>query len=275
MWGLSGINATCNDKRASVNISSSRIDSTLYSFSKVRIYYHSSKNVTLLPDSNVTITGLYSDSISGYTEYSFTPAMTTLNFGYEVTDSLPGFFTLQGIYLGESPNGITYHAIGVNGASTRSFLKCERFEQHLQTLQPDLAIFGIGINDANVPNGEFDAEQYEARYDSLINYFRNANPKACILFVTNNDTYYQKKHPNRNAMAVQQVMYKLAKKYDGAVFDLFEIMGGLGSISDWENADLAASDRVHLSKKGYELQADLMALAFQKALGDYLDKKYH
>jgi lysophospholipase L1-like esterase len=52
-------------------------------------------------------------------------------------------------------------------------------------------------------------------------------------------------------------------------------MGGLGSISDWENADLAASDRVHLSKKGYELQADLMALAFQKALGDYLDKKYH
>jgi len=275
MWGLSGINATCTDERASVRISSSRIDSTLYSFSKVRIYYHSSKNVTLLPDSNVTITGVYSDSISGYTEYSFTPAMTTLNFGYEVTDSLPGFFTLQGIYLGESPNGITYHAIGVNGASTRSYLKCERFEQHLQTLQPDLAIFGIGINDANVPNGEFDAEQYEARYDSLINYFRNANPKACILFVTNNDTYYQKKHPNRNAMAVQQVMYKLAKKYDGAVFDLFEIMGGLGSISDWENADLAASDRVHLSKKGYELQADLMALAFQKALGDYLDKKYH
>jgi lysophospholipase L1-like esterase len=92
--------------------------------------------------------------------------------------------------------------------------------------------------------------------------------------VTNNDTYYQKRHPNKNAIAVQQVMYKLAKKYDAAVFDLFEVMGGLGSISDWENAQLAASDRVHLSKKGYELQADLMAVAFQKALGDYLDKKY-
>jgi lysophospholipase L1-like esterase len=275
LWGLSGINATCDDAHASVSISSSRSDSTLYSFSKVRIYYHSSKNVELRPDTNVILTSSYTDTLAGYTEYTFTPAMNTLNFGYEVIDSLPGFFTLQGVYLGESPSGITYNAIGVNGASTRSYLKCERFEEHLQTLHPDLAIFGIGINDANVPSGEFDAAQYETRYDSLISHFRFANPNACILFVTNNDTYYQKRYPNKNAIAVQQVMYKLAKKYDGAVFDLFEVMGGLGSINDWQNANLAASDRVHLSKKGYELQADLMAAAFQKALGDYLDKKYN
>lgn len=275
LWGLSGINATCDDARASVSISSSRSDSSLYSFNKVRIYYHSSKNVELRPDTNISITSSYTDTLAGYTEYAFSPAMNTLNFGYEIVDSLPGFFALQGVYLGESPNGITYNAIGVNGASTRSYLKCERFAEHLQTLHPDLAIFGIGINDANVPSGDFDAAQYEARYDSLISHFRFANPNACILFVTNNDTYYQKRYPNKNAIAVQQVMYKLAKKYDGAVFDLFEIMGGLGSINSWENANLAAADRIHLSKKGYELQADLMAVAFQKALGDYLDKKYN
>jgi lysophospholipase L1-like esterase len=220
------------------------------------------------------ISTTFTDTVAGYTEYAFTPAVTSLNFGYEILDSLPGYFTLQGVYLGESAHGISYHAIGVNGASTRSYLKCDRFDEHLQTLHPDLAVFGIGINDANVPSGEFDAAQYEARYDSLIAHFHAANPNTCILFVTNNDTYYQKRYPNKNAFAVQQVMYKLAKKYDAAVFDLFEIMGGLGSINDWENAQLAASDRVHLSKKGYELQADLMAVAFQKALGDYLDKKY-
>ena len=209
-----------------------------------------------------------------YTEYSFTPSVNTLNFGYHVTDSLPGFFTLQGVYLSNSGQGITYNAIGVNGASTRSYLKCERFADQLQTLHPDLAIFGIGINDANVPEGDFNAELYETRYDSLIRHFRYANPEACILFVTNNDTYYQKRYPNKNAIAVQQVMFKLARKYDGAVFDLFEIMGGLGSINQWQRAELAASDRIHLSKKGYELQADLMASAFQKALGDYLDQKY-
>jgi lysophospholipase L1-like esterase len=274
LWGMSGINATCHDSNAAISITSSKQDSSLYTFSKVRIYYHCSQNVKLVPDTNVSIKTTFTDTTSGFTEYNFTPAVSTLNFGYEIIDSLPGHFTLQGVYLGESSQGITYHAIGVNGASTRSYLKCERFEEHLQTIHPDLAVFGIGINDANVPSGEFDAAQYESRYDSLIAHFRAANPNTCILFVTNNDTYYQKRYPNKNALAVQQVMYKLAKKYDAAVFDLFEIMGGLGSINDWENAQLAASDRVHLSKKGYELQADLMAVAFQKALGDYLDKKY-
>ncbi len=274
-WGISGINATCNDKQASVSIASVRPDSSLYAFDKVRIYYHASSNITIDLDSNVQLLNVSHDPLCGYMEYSFAPKITTLNFGYHTCDSLPGFFTLQGVYLGDSEDGITYNAIGVNGASTRSYLKCERFDEHLQTLHPDLAIFGIGINDANVPNGNFDAALYEARYDSLILQFREVNPNTCILFVTNNDTYYQKKYPNKNALEVQQVMYRLAHKYDGAVFDLFEIMGGLGSINQWQHAELAASDRVHLSRKGYELQADLMAYAFQEALGNYLDKKYH
>jgi lysophospholipase L1-like esterase len=69
-------------------------------------------------------------------------------------------------------------------------------------------------------------------------------------------------------------MYRLAAKYNGAVYDLFEIMGGLGSIRKWQNADLAASDKIHLSKKGYELQADMMTFAFREAFGNYLDKKH-
>jgi lysophospholipase L1-like esterase len=51
-------------------------------------------------------------------------------------------------------------------------------------------------------------------------------------------------------------------------------MGGLGSIDDWKDAQLAASDRIHLTKKGYELQADMMFEAFRKAFGDYLNEKY-
>lgn len=273
-WGVSGINATCNDNEASVTITSTNTEGAADTFNMVRIYHDNSKNVVLNTDPNVRILNIFADTLCGYTEYSFTPSVNALHFGYHVTDSLSGYFTLQGVYLGQTSHGITYNAIGVNGASTKSYLKCERFGEQLHTLHPDLAIFGIGINDANVPASDFDAGLYEARYDSLIAHFRFANPDACILFVTNNDTYFQKRYPNKNALAVQQVMYKLARKYDGAVFDLFEIMGGLGSINQWQRAELAASDRVHLSKKGYELQADLMAFAFQKALGDYLDRKY-
>jgi lysophospholipase L1-like esterase len=274
LWGVSGISATCYDRSASVSIAALSYDSIPYSFSSVRIYYQSSPNVQIALDTLLTIHREFHDPAGGFSEYSFSPAIETLNFGYHTTDSLSSWFTFQGAYLGSGNNGLTYNAIGVNGASTRSYLRCDLFDEQLTTLKPDLAIFGIGVNDANVPEGDFDAALYEARYDTLISSFLNANPDACVLFVTNNDTYYQKKYPNKNALKVQDSMYRLAAKYDGAVYDLFEIMGGLGSIKQWQHAQLAASDKIHLSKKGYELQADLMTIAFREAFGDYLDRKY-
>jgi hypothetical protein len=88
--------------------------------------------------------------------------------------------------------------------------------------------------------------------------------------VTNNDTYFNKKRPNRNALKVQQAMYNLAARHNGAVYDLFEVMGGLGSIDKWVASGLASRDRIHFTRKGYELQADLMFDAFRKSFGDYL-----
>jgi len=68
-------------------------------------------------------------------------------------------------------------------------------------------------------------------------------------------------------------MVRLAEKHNGAVYDFFGIMGGLGSIKKWQNESLAAQDKIHLSKKGYELQADMMSIAIREAFGHYLDKK--
>lgn len=274
LWGVSGISTTCYDRTASVSIAALSYDSLPYSFGSVRIYYQCSPNVQVQLDTTLTIHREYHDPAGGFSEYTFSPAVNTLNFGYHTTDSLSSWFTFQGVYLGSSDYGITYNAIGVNGASTKSYLRCGLFDEQLATLKPDLAIFGIGVNDANVPEGDFDAALYEARYDTLITAFLQANPDACVLFVTNNDTYYQKKYPNKNALKVQDSMYRLAAKYNGAVYDLFEIMGGLGSIKQWQGAELAAADKIHLSKKGYELQADLMTIAFREAFGDYLDRKY-
>ena len=273
LWGVSGISATTYDPKASVSLKAFNYDSVAYEFGRARIYYQSSPNVTILPDTTVRLLDVIQNPQGGFMELVFTPNVSTLNFRIQRTDSLDSYFTFQGAYLSNGNDGITYNAIGVNGASTRSYLRCGLFGEQLKTLAPDLAIFGIGVNDANVPDGDFDSAMYEARYDSLINIFLDVNPNTCIMFVTNNDTYYQKSHPNRNGMKVQESMYRLAEKYDGAVYDLFEIMGGLGSIKKWQGAELAAADKIHLSKKGYELQADMMTLAFREAFGNYLDKK--
>lgn len=273
-WGVSGISTTCYDRSAAVSLTALSYDSIPYVFNQARIYYRSSPNVQVRPDSSLQVIREFHDPAGGFSEYTFSNEVSSLKFSYHTTDSLSSWFTFQGAYLGSTASGLTYNAIGVNGASTRSYLRCELFGEQLATLNPDLAIFGIGVNDANVPEGDFDEALYEARYDSLIIQFKRANPQVCVLFVTNNDTYYQKKYPNKNALKVQDSMYRLAAKHNGAVYDLFEIMGGLGSIRQWQQAQLAASDKIHLSKKGYELQADLMTMAFREAFGDYLDRKY-
>ncbi|MCC6601251.1 MAG: hypothetical protein IT223_11345 [Crocinitomicaceae bacterium] len=274
MWGMSGITATTTDSLSSVELSVFNNDSAAYSFNKVRFYFQGSENMILRPDTNLTTIEKSFFPECGYMEWSFSPSVTTLKFDVVRTDRLPGFFTFQGVYLGNENAGITYNSIGVNGAGTYSYLRCNLFEEQLYTLRPDMIILGIGVNDANVSVNDFDRSGYEARYDSLIQQFLRVNPHTCFMFITNNDTYFQKRYPNKNALQVREAMQHLAKKYNGAVYDLFGIMGGLGSIDSWVGSGLAAKDRVHFTKLGYELQADMMYEAVSKSFGDYLEKKY-
>jgi lysophospholipase L1-like esterase len=268
-WGVSGISATTYDTTATVSVASHSFDSTYYQFNRVIVYHQGSAGYCVIPDERVTVHRINENMADGYTEFYFTPAVDHFTFRLEA-EQKGGYFSLQGVFLGNDNPGVTYHAIGVNGAGTYSYLKCAQFEGQLATLRPDMVVFGIGVNDANVPEGDFSREEYEARYDSLIRMFRRVNPDVCFLFVTNNDTYFNKKRPNRNALKVQQAMYNLAARHNGAVYDLFEVMGGLGSIDKWVASGLASKDRIHFTRKGYELQADLMFDAFRKSFGDYL-----
>ena len=66
-------------------------------------------------------------------------------------------------------------------------------------------------------------------------------------------------------------MQNLATKYNGGVWDLFSIMGGLGSIEFWARNGMASNrDRVHLSARGYRLLGDLMFVAFIRKYEEYL-----
>lgn len=266
-WGMSGVEALTLDSLASFTIASRKADSTWYDFNTVRIY-HRQRFAVLSPDTTVSVLGVYTDTVAGFTEFVLRDAVEKIRLNVNTTSG--GFFALQGIYLGNDRPGVVYNSIGVNGASTRSYLRCPAFARQLHTLPNDLVIMAIGVNDANVPEHQFDASLYETRYDSLCAAFRAANPNTCFLFVTNNDTFYQQRHPNRNALRVREVMQRLAMRYDGAVYDWLDIMGGLGSIRAWRDHGLAAKDLVHFSKSGYELQADLLYIAFRDAFGRYL-----
>lgn len=175
-------------------------------------------------------------------------------------------FTLTGILTETDNPGITYTGVGINGAKVHDYFEeiCPLFEKQMEFYKPDLVIFAIGINDANVQN--FNDKQFVADYDKLIGRIKNVAPNAAIIFETNNDMYRKVKkkryvqHPNGDV--ARKAFFTLAEKHKAGVWDKFGLMGGLGSMAKWEKADLAKGDKVHFKLAGYNLLGDM----FYKAL---------
>lgn len=176
-------------------------------------------------------------------------------------------FTLTGLFLDNDKPGITYHSLGVNGASVPSFLKCDYFTHDMQLIEPDLVIFGLGINDASGTN--FDTLEFVNNYLLLIDKFKEINPDCAFIFVTNNDSYKRvsrgKYTVNKRGPIVQEQFYKLADITKSGVWDQFHIMGGLRSMDKWHQHKYAKVDRVHFTNAGYELLGDLFFNAFISA----------
>jgi lysophospholipase L1-like esterase len=274
-WGVSGINASTVDTNASVTITASDENFAAYSFNRVRVFYAFS-DTSFVPFPNMPDNPFraFADSAGQYMEFTFEKPATTLSLRFRPVNANQKGFTLQGIqYVSKQP-GLTYHAIGVNGAATYSYLRCANFTNQMVSLKPDLVIFGIGINDAHRPENEFSQSTYERNYDSLVAMIRGVNPNAVFIFMTNNDSFYKGRYSNPNIVKVQAAMKNLAAKNESAYWDLFEIMGGYNSIRAWERYGLAKKDKIHFTPEGYLLNADLLFEAIKQSYGVYLNNQY-
>lgn len=169
-------------------------------------------------------------------------------------------FTLRGMLPMSDRSGITYTASGINGAAVPSWLKCVHFQKELSLLPPDLVIFGIGINDACKSESEFSPEKFKANYRKLISRIQAVNPKCTFIFITNNDSYYNKRL-NPNTPRAEQAFIELAREYNGGVFNVYRIMGGWASSEQWVKNGYMWGDHVHFRSNGYKLLGDLLSNA--------------
>jgi lysophospholipase L1-like esterase len=263
--GLAGAAITTDDSTATVSIMTREKhpnDLTPdFDFNKVTIVgFSETENVIpLVSYDGMNIQGHYDDRKSTYTFFlpNFTDSICIL------FDSVPGEFTLTGVLLENDMPGISVHGVGVNGASVPSYLRCDDFERDLDLIRPDLIIFGIGINDA--AEKSFEKYSFKKNYDELIKVIKRVNPDCALLFMTNNDSYKKVKvkrktryEVNPNGKIVEDAFMEMGKQYNAAVWDQFDIMGGLKSMQDWEKADLAKKDKIHFTDEGYILLGDLL-----------------
>lgn len=271
-WGVSGITATTQDSVASFKLIFGENQTPKYDFNRIKVFHDLQDSefcMELKSDPGATI---IENHRYGYTEFIMDRHLDTLEIGIYKTESVQDHFNLYGLSLENEDQGLIFNAIGVNGASTKSYLRCELFEQHLAPLRPDLVIFSIGINDAFDSN--FCPSCYQENYEDLIAQILRVNPECEFLFVTNSDSYIRRRYPNKRVYQAKDVMVDLAQKYSAGLWDLFEVMGGLGSIRTWESNGLAKRDRIHFTPEGYRLIGDLMFAALMEQYDIHLKSKY-
>lgn len=268
-FGLSGVSARTD--RAYDMVDLHYMDADTATFTGVRIFGRSLQaNYTLAPLGWSCPDTIVSDSMAGFQQWTWSEPQRLLSFQIlPATPTMQDTFVLQGIQYLHPGSRLIFDQVGANGASLASTLRCEGLAAQLQFVTPDLVILGIGVNDANVPNGEFRADRFQAGYDSLLTLFRTARPDVRFIFLTNNDTYYKRRQPNRNALAVREAMKELAIRWNACIWDQFEVMGGLGSIHAWHKAGLAKRDRLHFTPAGYTLIANLFMDAFEAAVASF------
>ena len=252
--GLAGVVATARDTstRAAIDLlpREFHVMQHRYIFNQVTLMGYGNREPVLLLSKKDTLWGR---KVGNVWKFNLPCYMEWLNIGMSAASS--GSYTLEGVYLDKTTGGFTYSEAGVNGASTHSWLKCDDWESNLRVVKPDLVIFSIGIND--IQGADFSAERFKSNYRELIRKVRRVNPRCAILFTGINDSMYRR-DVNPHTEEVEEAFRELAREYKAAFWDLYEIMGGYGSMAVWREAGLSQSDQVHFNGDGYRLIGDLM-----------------
>ncbi len=202
----------------------------------------------------------------GYTDIHFDKNLDKFHMVLTKQSHLPYNFRLLGFQLSNNQPGISYTTIGVNGASLPTHLGNTLFEEQLRELPPDFFAFSVGTNDANMLYKDFSPEFFKANLDSLIQVVLRVNPNCAILLTVPNDAHFKKKYLNRNVAREREMIRELAKKYEGAVWDMYGIMGELGSSTTWYSYGLMRYDLVHFTASGYKIKGDMYFESFLKWL---------
>jgi alginate O-acetyltransferase complex protein AlgI len=270
-WGLAGFNASSNSDTLSMKLWAKQGENENYVFDQFDLYAQfdtASFNLRVGTDSAL-VKGFSYDSLADIYHFELNIAVDTLSVFFTRKNSLKDSVVIQGMYLGNGVDGITYSEAAVNGGKVQSFLASENFLRQLQDVSPDLLVISLGTNDTY--SAEYKDSSFKAQYGFLLYQINRSLPGANIILTTPGDAQrYMKTHVSEN-IGARKIIIELAQKYNCAVWDWYSIMGGSNSIQEWKSYNLCAYDKVHLNDRGYELQGKLMYNALMCAY----EKKVH
>jgi lysophospholipase L1-like esterase len=268
-YGILGYAITCGDSSMQIYFHHDRTK-VRPEFNHIRIFH----NIGEFPfwmhfgEDELLVEKITQNEEKGYSDIYFTDPLDSMDLQIARLQKEAPDLEIYGFLMMNDEPGISYTSIGVNGAGLYTYVDNIRFEEQLKTYPPDFFAYSVGTNDGNVPYADFRPEIYKRNLEKMMQMALRANPECALLLTVPNDSYYRRRYLKKNIAREREVIVELAEKYQMAVWDLYGLMGELGSSKIWRNNGLMQSDMVHFTTPGYHFKGELYIDAFLK----YMDQ---
>lgn len=172
--------------------------------------------------------------------------------------------TLFGLVLENNTRpGVLYCAAGANGVTYYHYNHAEYFVDQASMLYPDLIVITLGTNESFLPASKMG--QVDKEVGEFLGKLQSKMPQVPILVTINPDVLKNKSTENSIGMQVRDILRRQTQEHNVAIWDLNQIMGGLGSMRRWRSEGLAQADGIHFTERGYLVKAQLLYDALRKA----------
>ncbi|WP_313803992.1 GDSL-type esterase/lipase family protein [Flavobacterium sp.] len=191
---------------------------------------------------------------------------TAMDKIYLIPNKAASNFALNGLIFEKNEPGITYSAIGVNGAKASDYNKYPMFFEQTSALQADLIIVSLGTNETfdKMPSSD-----YMTQLNAFVTSVKDKNPNAEVLVMSTPPSLLYRRSLNRFADAYARDINTQAVDKNHASWDLFAIMGGMYGVNKNYRQGLISGDKVHYTKSGYEKQGELFSQALLNAYENF------
>ncbi len=162
-----------------------------------------------------------------------------------------------GLALDEKANGVTYDALGINGARATTLLSWNEghTSEQLRKRAPTLVILAYGTNESG---DDATREAYERHVVDALGRVMRAVPSAACLLMGPPDRAIEGATKDSwvtspRLLEIIESQRRIAKAARCGFYDQLGAMGGEGTIANWalEDPPRAQKDRVHLARDGY------------------------
>jgi lysophospholipase L1-like esterase len=184
-----------------------------------------------------------------------------------------------GVVLERSGPGVVWDSLALIGSYTQrlDYQDQEHIAGQIARRDLDLLVFTLGGNDVQREKTDLyrTMEPFEQEFERVITKFRAGKPGAACLVTSLTDHGERVgAHGVRSRRIVPKLVEsqrKVAKARGCAFFDMFQAMGGEGSIERWYRSSppLAGADLGHPTSEGHEVLASLLYQALMHGYAEY------